>query len=105
MNNSQRLIYQNPNRTIKSNDRCKEEIVWLTKDHIAKLFSKAKSTINDHMKNIIAEAEFSKNEVMKKFGISEFKQKVKHYLKRRLQPNGFTLTNQDSFAQPGGYIV
>lgn len=80
-----------------------------TKKYLNKLFvelsSKAKSPINDHMKNIIAEAEFSKNEAIKKFGISEFQQKSKPYIKAWLQPNGFELSNQESFAQPGGYNV
>jgi hypothetical protein len=29
-----------------------EETVWLTQDQMAQLFGKAKSTINEHIKNI-----------------------------------------------------
>ncbi len=39
---------------------------------MAQLFGKAKSTINEHIKNIFAEGELVEADVMKKFGISEF---------------------------------
>ncbi len=42
---------------------------------MAELFGKAKSTINEHIKNIFAEGELVETEVMKKFGISEFQKK------------------------------
>jgi len=46
---------------------------------MAGLFGKAKSTINEHIKNIFAEGELVEAEVMKKFGISEFQQKAPNY--------------------------
>ena len=36
----------------------------------AQLFGKAKSTINEHIKNIFSEGELVESEVKKKFGIS-----------------------------------
>lgn len=38
---------------------------------------KAKSTINEHIKNIYEEGELLEDETMKKFGISEFQQKAR----------------------------
>ena len=77
MNNSEILIYRNHDGKIKIDVRLEEETVWLTQEHMAELFCKAKSTINEHIKNIFAEGELIESEVMKKFGISEFQQKAR----------------------------
>ena len=47
-----------------------EETVWLTQEQIAILFDKAKSTINEHIKNILKN-ELDENLVMRKFGKTE----------------------------------
>jgi hypothetical protein len=53
---------------------------WLTQEQIAHLFGKAKSTINEHIKNVFKEGELVQREVSQKFGISEFQQKAPiHY--------------------------
>ena len=46
---------------------------------MARLFGKAKSTINEHIENIFAEGELVEADEMKKFGISEFQQKGPNY--------------------------
>ena len=51
----------------------------LTQDQMAILFGKAKSTINEHIKNIYAEEELEESQTLKKFGISEFQQKAPNY--------------------------
>jgi hypothetical protein len=79
MNNSEILIYQNSDGNIKIDVRLEEETVWLTQDQMANLFVKAKSTINEHIKNIYEENELEEAATMKKFGISEFQQKASHY--------------------------
>ena len=79
MNNSEILIYQNPDGNIKIDVRLEEETVWLTQDQLALLFGKAKSTINEHIKNIYEENELQEDATMKKFGNSEFQQKAHHY--------------------------
>jgi hypothetical protein len=79
MNNSEILIYQNPEGSIKIDVRLEEETVWLTQDQIATLFGKAKSTINEHIKNVYEEKELEEIGTMKKFGISEFQQKASNY--------------------------
>ena len=48
----------------------KEETIWLTQEQIAKLFAKAKSTINEHIKNILKN-ELEEKEVCRKFGKTE----------------------------------
>ncbi len=55
------------------------ETVWLTQDQMAELFGKAKSIINEHIKNIFKEGELEENEVMRKFGNSEFSTKPTNY--------------------------
>jgi hypothetical protein len=46
---------------------------------MATLFGKAKSTINEHIKNVYEENELEEKNTMKKFGISEFQQKAPFY--------------------------
>ncbi len=77
--NSEILIYQNPNGNIKIDVRLEDETVWLTQEQMATLFGKAKSTINEHIKNIYEENELEESATMKKFGISEFQQKAPFY--------------------------
>jgi len=48
----------------------KEETIWLTQQQIAMLFGKSKSTINEHIKNIL-NSELNISEVVRKFGKSE----------------------------------
>jgi len=79
MNNSEILIYQNQDGNIKVDVRLEEETVWLTQDQMAILFGKAKSTINEHIKNIYEENELLESTTMKKFGNSEFQQKAHNY--------------------------
>ncbi len=79
MTNSDLLIYQAPDGRIQIDVRLEDETVWLTQDHMAQLFGKAKSTINEHIKNIFAEGELVERLVIKKFGISEFQQKAPYF--------------------------
>jgi len=46
---------------------------------MATLFCKAKSTINEHIKNIYVENELDEAVTMKKIGMSEFQQKAPFY--------------------------
>jgi hypothetical protein len=70
MNNGEIIIYQNPKGSIKIDVRLEEETVWLTQDQMAILFGKAKSTINEHIKNVIAEGELDEKVVVRKFRIT-----------------------------------
>jgi len=73
------LLYQTEDGLIRIETRIEGETVWLTQDQMAELFDKAKSTINEHIKNVFAEGELVEEQVMRKFGISEFSTKPTHY--------------------------
>ena len=77
--NSELLIYQNQEGKIKVDVRLEEESVWLTQDQMATLFGKAKSTINEHIKNIFEEKELFEDVSCRKFGISEFSTKPTNF--------------------------
>ena len=72
------LIYE-VNDDIKVEAILEDENIWLTQEQISKLYWKAKSTINEHIKNIYLEKELSETDTMKKFGNSEFSTKPTNY--------------------------
>lgn len=49
------LIYTNTDGSVQVETIIKDETVWLTQDQMSVLFGKAKSTINEHIKNIYDE--------------------------------------------------
>ena len=67
------------NQGVKLEVNLKDETVWLTQEQMSKLFGKAKSTINEHIKNVYREGELIENETMTKFGNSEFSDKPTNY--------------------------
>ena len=73
------IIYENSQGDIKLDVYLEQETVWLTQAQMGLLFHKAKSTINEHIKNIFKEGELVENQVSQKFGISEFQQKAPIY--------------------------
>ena len=79
MNTGEILLYQNQDGNIKIDVRLEEETVWLNQEQMALLFGKAKSTINEHIKNIFEEGELNEALSLHKFGISEFQQKAPNY--------------------------
>jgi len=64
---SEMIIYQTQDGTTKVDVQLEDETVWLTQDQMAMLFQKAKSTINEHIKNIFEEGELIETQVMRKF--------------------------------------
>ena len=71
------IIFENQNVKLEVN--MKDETVWLTQDQMSKLFGKARSTINEHIKNIYADNELDESDTMTKFGNSEFADKTTNY--------------------------
>ena len=67
------------NQEVKLEVNMKDETVWLNQDQMSKLFGKAKSTINEHIKNIYKSEELEESETMTKFGNSEFSNKPINY--------------------------
>lgn len=76
---SEIILYTTDDGLTKLDVKLDNETVWLTQDQMAVLFGKAKSTINEHIKNIYEEKELEEAHTMKKFGISEFQQKAHNY--------------------------
>lgn len=66
------VFYQTEDGQTKLSVNLQDETVWLTQDQMAELFQKAKSTINEHIKNTFAEGELIESQVTRKFGNSEF---------------------------------
>ena len=66
------LMYTTPDGVTKVDVTFEEDTVWLTQDQMAELFQKAKSTINEHIKNIYADGELVEASTMRKIGNSEF---------------------------------
>lgn len=71
------IIFEN--QQVKLEVNMKDETVWLTQEQMAELFDKAKSTINEHIKNIYKEKELLENETMTKFGNPEFSDKPTNF--------------------------
>lgn len=71
------ILFENQNVKLEVN--MQDETVWLTQEQMAKLFGKAKSTINEHIRNIYKEEELYECDTMCKFGNSEFRDKPTNY--------------------------
>lgn len=67
------------NQEVKLEVNMKDETVWLNTEQMGKLFGKAKSTINEHIKNIYKEKELLEIDTMAKFGNSELSTKPINY--------------------------
>lgn len=78
-NNSELIIYTTEDGLTKVDVTFEEETVWLTQEQMAELFQKAKSTINEHIKNIYEEGELNEVSTMRKFGKTEFSTKPTNY--------------------------
>lgn len=69
-NNSQLIIYQSKDGSIKVDVRLEDETVWLTQAQVAELFGKSKKTISEHIRNIFREGELVEDVVVRKFQIT-----------------------------------
>lgn len=49
---SEIIMYQTEDGKTKIEVQFDEDTVWLTQEYMAELFDKAKSTINEHIKNM-----------------------------------------------------
>jgi len=79
MEDSSIIIYQTEDGTTKIETRLEDESVWLTIDQMAELFSKSRSTINEHILNIYKEGELTKEASSRKIGNSDFSTKPTNY--------------------------
>lgn len=72
-------IFKTDKETINVEVIFEDETVWLTQEQMSRMFEKAKSTINEHIKHIFEEGELKEAVAVKKFGNSEFQQKAPNY--------------------------
>ncbi|MCX6716657.1 MAG: virulence RhuM family protein [Candidatus Taylorbacteria bacterium] len=77
--NSQIVIYKDQNGKVKIDVRFDNNTVWLSLEHMAKLFDKARSTINEHILNIYKEGELIEGLTIQKIGNSDFLVKPTNY--------------------------
>ncbi len=77
--NSEFVIYTTEDGLAKVDVRFDEDTVWLSQEQMSLLFEKAKSTINEHIKNIYDEGELTQETTMRKFGNPEFSAKPTNY--------------------------
>ena len=66
-NNSSVVLYTTKDGQTRLDVTFDKETVWLTQEQIANLFQKAKSTINEHIKNIFDDGELDEKVVVRKF--------------------------------------
>lgn len=64
---SEIIIYETVDGRITIDVRLEDETVWLTQEHMAKLFGKNKKTISEHIRNIFSEGELEEQVVIRKF--------------------------------------
>lgn len=56
-----------------------EDTVWLTQAQMAELYNKSKSTINEHINNILKSSELNIKNCLRKFGKTDFSTKPTYY--------------------------
>jgi hypothetical protein len=61
------IIYQNQSGNIKIDVHLVDDTVWLTQAQMAELFNKGRTTITEHIQNIIKEGELDENSVCRNF--------------------------------------
>jgi hypothetical protein len=67
LNNSELIFYQVESGKTRVEVRLQDETVWLTQKMMADLFQVAVPTINEHIKNILAEGELSSLSTIREF--------------------------------------
>lgn len=73
------VIYTTEDNNINVEVFLESENLWMSQEQISKLFEKAKSTINEHIKNIYNEGELKVDDTLRKFGNTEFSTKPINY--------------------------
>lgn len=73
------VLYETEDGLVSLEVNLQDDTIWLNMDQIATLYDKAKSTISEHIQDIFKDGELIENEVMKKFGNSEFSKKPTNY--------------------------
>ncbi|MDZ7925085.1 MAG: virulence RhuM family protein [Marinagarivorans sp.] len=97
MTDSNLLIFQAADGSIKLDVRLEDETVWLTQLQMAELFGKGRSTIAEHIQNIFKESELEEEVVCRKF-----RQATQHgAIEGKTQTNEVTLYSLDVIISVG----
>ena len=80
------VLYETEDGLVSLEVNLQDDTIWLNMDQIATLYCKAKSTISEHIQDIFKDGELVENEVMKKFGNSEFSKKPTNYYCPQVMP-------------------
>lgn len=67
MSNGELIIYQTEDGLAQINLTAIDGTVWLTQDEIADLFDKGRSTVTEHIQNILTDGELDENSVCRNF--------------------------------------
>lgn len=67
MNNGELILYQTEDGLSEVSLRASDGTVWLTQDDLAELFDKGRSTIAEHVRNILDDRELNKDSVCRNF--------------------------------------
>ncbi len=79
------ILYKSEDDSIRVDVRIAEETVWLTQGQLTQLFSKAKSTVSEHIGNIFEEGELKPDSTVRKFrtvrkeGNREVSREIEYY--------------------------
>lgn len=73
------IIYQSQDGKTKLDIKLDNNTLWVTQEQMATIFNRSKSTINEHILNVFEEKELEKQNVMRKFGNSDFSTKPTNY--------------------------
>ncbi len=95
--NNQIIIYSTVDGQAKLEVRLENETVWLTQDQIAELFDKGRSTITEHINNVIKEGELAGDSVCRFFrrtGNDSKEYEVKYYSLDMIISVGYRVNSQ-----------
>ncbi len=69
-NKKEIAVFKTDDESINVEVFFEDETAWLSQDQMAQLFGKAKSTINEHIKNVFSEGELMEDVAVRKFRIT-----------------------------------
>lgn len=94
---SEMILYQTEDGRTRIQCRFENESLWLTQKLMAELFQKDVRTINEHIQNVLAEAELSADSVIRKFRITAADGKsydTQHYSLEMILAVGYRVKSQ-----------
>ncbi len=78
-NNSELIIYKSKDGKTKMEVKLENNTIWLTQNQISELFDKCRSTITEHINNILSEKELDEKSSVGKTDIVNSDKLIKVY--------------------------